>query len=118
MQSVILARLMQIAKSNVLGPFYKQPALEALAHKLADKVDFHQLAARCAGLCAACVRDWLQGLCQVQQEAMASVPDRPMHAGQMVQGITSACSTTQRNISTKHATLGSGSTTVTGIDFV
>jgi hypothetical protein len=54
MQSVILARLVQIATSNALAAFYPQPALEALSHKLAQKVDFYQLAARCAEPFAAC----------------------------------------------------------------
>jgi hypothetical protein len=46
MQSVILARLDQIVKTNELEAFYTKPALDALAQKISQNVDFHQLAAR------------------------------------------------------------------------
>lgn len=46
MQSVILARLDQIVKSNELEAFYTKQALDALAQKISQNDDFHQLAAR------------------------------------------------------------------------
>jgi len=46
MQSVILARLDQIVKTNELEAFYTKPALDALAQKISQNVDFYQLAAR------------------------------------------------------------------------